>query len=37
MGVRIGEAIGASVVVEMLKMSVSMVAAMTKEEVVDHA
>lgn len=31
MGVRLGEAIGASVVVEMLKMSVKMVAAMTEK------
>ncbi len=37
MGVRLGEAIGASVVVEMLKMSVKMVATMTKEGGADHA
>ena len=37
MGVRLGEAIGASVVVEMLKMSVKMVAAMTKQGGADHA
>jgi nicotinate-nucleotide--dimethylbenzimidazole phosphoribosyltransferase len=36
MGVRLGEAIGASVVVEMLKMSVKMVAAMRKEGVMTH-
>ena len=37
MGVRLGEAIGASVVVEILKMSVKMVAAMTKQGGADHA
>lgn len=36
MGVRLGEAIGASVVVEMLKMSVKMVAATRKEGVMTH-
>jgi hypothetical protein len=35
--VRLGEAIGASVVVEMLKMSVKMVAVLMKEGVADHA